>query len=675
MSDLTLRRRHAVVRGLAQAMPSAWREACIPLAVVAVALALFVPLPAAVIDAAISASLAASVIVLVAGLRARGAASLTVLPSAEVLLALLRLAVGIAAARWVALHGFGTPLLSAVARFSGEESWSDLLGLAVVLGGIQVAVVSAGASRAAEVAARFALDALPLRQARQSASSTDAPANTDTRLQTEAGFYAAMDGATRLLRGEVFGLALIMLAGAAGGLARAGGDALSPVGAAAGIGVLLLLGAALSGAAAAIAVMRGSATRSLASEARAQLLAEPWPLLAGGAFCLALALWPAHGAVPAALVGAALLAGGVHLGLRARSTPIAGLGAASGEERTSSPLRILLGLGLLDLLRPEGGDLLDRLADLRQELSAELGFPLPGFTISDSIDLAAAEYALEIRGAVVSRGAVRPSRVLALAPPDGATPALGEAVRLSDGALGVWVSIAHREAAVAAGCAILSPADVLLHEAREAVRSEAADLFDRQQAADMLGRVARTHPAVVRAAVDAGVDEGTVMAVGQALLEREVPLHAPVALIDGLAQAAGRGAAFDDWVSAARGALTHVITKAVAPDGELFAVEMGAALQDELGRSLYLQGDRLACGIAPDRALQWRRLLQRVARDYAPEGRRATILCAEPARRALTRLLADMRDVRIAVVEPREILAGTRLQTVHRISESDLNQA
>ena len=656
-------------------------EAVVPALVVAVTLALLFPVPALVVDAMIGLSLAASAAALVTALTRRGAADLAAFPTTLVLLALLRLAAGVAAARWVALHGFGTPLLGALA--GAKAAWPELAGLAVILGGIQVMVVSAGASRAAEVAARFALDALPAWQAshpRGEGRGAEAAEAKEAQRHAQAGFYAAMDGASRFLRGEVFGLALIALAALAGGLASVGGaggagaDPGTVVAAAASVGVLLLLGAALAGTAAAIAVMRaGAQPQSVA--ASPSVLAEPWPLFAGAAVCLGISLFSLRSGLATMLVGTGLAVAAVHLLARqGRATPRPAENEWQADASPTvvvSPVRLLLGLGLLGLLDEGTGDIMDHLGQLRQEVSAESGVRVPGFVVADSIDLAPNEYALELQGAVAARGEVRPSRVLAIADAE---------ADLSDGTRGSWIPLLHRPDAAAAGHTILSPTDVILRHVERALRANVAHLFDRQRAADLLASVAQTHAAVARAASAAGLDEGLLSAVGQDLLRQGVPLHAPSALVDALSEAVREGAPYDDQVTRARQSLAHVITRMFAPEGELDAVELDPVLESELEASLYMEsvgglGQRSACGLAPERAMRWRRSLTRIADGYAQDGRPAAILCGGPARRALCALLAEMPGIRIRAAEPQDILPGTRLQVVHRLSPGEVDAA
>jgi len=425
-------------------------------AAAAVLLALLVPVPGAVVDLLLALSLGAAAGVLLAALMSEEPARMASMPPVLVLTSLARIVLCLCVSRLILVTGEGGGLVPTLGELiSGADAVAGV-GLLVVLAVVQLVMVTAGVGRTAEVAARFALDALPGKQmgldtALSQGYISSSEAQTEVRrLEREANFYGAMDGASRFLRGEAVAAVVIVALTAVGGGVRALGGGASVEAArhyavlATGHGLVIILPALLMGAAAAVMVSRAASGSGLVTEIGPQGLLSPWPLATGAAVLLILGVVPGVAKVPTLVGGAALAIAAWRLGRRpgafaaGQAERPSGYPAHGAQPAPAAELTLELGMGLLDLL--EGpGNLVDLLPRLRAEMSEALGFMVPAFAVRDSLELAATEYAFVLRAGTAGRGIARPQRLLAVAPRTGVAPDVGTRAELADGRSGVWV--------------------------------------------------------------------------------------------------------------------------------------------------------------------------------------------------------------------------------------------
>jgi len=383
-----------------------------------------VPLPAWVVDVLLAANLAGATGLLLMAILTPRPVELSTLPSMVVLSSLARVLLTLAVARLVVTSGHAGYLAVTLAGVAGLNNPVASLGCLLTLAVVQFVVVTAGVTRLAEVAARFALDALPGKQLIMESAGrgkAEASASTATDLEREANFYGAMDGAARFLRGETIAVVAIvaltpLVRLAAVGLQGEGWQGLAL--AVAGHGLIILIPALLVGAAAAIMVARASASSGLAEEVSQQLFGSPAVIFGVALACLVLALVPGVAKLPLLAVAVGLAIWGWFLAVRStepKGETAAQLATTEAPSSAVAP-QLQLGWGLLDLLEDGERPLLDELARLREEMSAHLGFSLPGFVVADSEKLEIDQYQIVFRGSVLGSGYLRLSRKLATAP-------------------------------------------------------------------------------------------------------------------------------------------------------------------------------------------------------------------------------------------------------------------
>ncbi|MBU0610110.1 MAG: flagellar biosynthesis protein FlhA, partial [Armatimonadetes bacterium] len=477
------------------------------------------------------------------------------------------------------------------------------------------------------------------------------------RLHSENAFYGAMDGAARFLRGETLAVALIVVALPLAGLTAANSAALAwtdLLGLALGQGVVVLVPGLLMMAAGALVLSR---TDSGAAGDLGRVLLRPSLLVMVAVTLACVAAVP--GVAKAPLLIAALAASGLawHVG----RCP-----AGAAEADPGAELQLRLGTNLLALTARH--DLPQWLNRQRLSLSDELGFAVPPFVVADDATLPASDFVVVVNGGSVLEASLRPGRRLAVPAVGSLLPPEGETVVLPDGRAAAWVREADEVGASSGEVHLLDPLDALGLYLRAALTGAAAELFDLQRARELLAAVRVTHPAVVEAFMAAGLGEPALRDVGRALLAGGVPLVERVSLLEGMAEAGPGPAA--RLVERVRPALRRTITRLVAPEGTLYALELCDEMRQELLQAVHRAGEDEPVALAPERADHWHRTLGRAQQQYAESAVGAVVLCPPELRRAGAQLAREA-GAAVAVVHVGELLPLTEIICVGVLPERD----
>src|SRR6201996_2002004 len=431
-------------------------------AVVMVVVMMIVPLPPGLIDLFITLNIASAITIVVATLYVPRALDFAAFPSLLLLTTMFRLAINVSVTRQILLHGEGGSVVKAFGSF--VVGGNVVVGLVVflILIVIQFVVVTNGAGRVAEVAARFTLDAMPAKQMAIAADLNAGQINDqqahDRRedIAREADFYGAMDGASKFVKGDAIAGILIVMINLLGGIVvgvmqqhlsfpeAVQHYSLLTI----GDGLAAQIPALLISVAAGILVTRSASERDLGNDIAAQIFAQrKAPMVAAGVIC-AFALVPGLPKLPFLLIGGAprLGPGGVP------ELPAAG---ATGADTATAvdPLELAIGFGLVPLVEAgQGGGLMGRVGAMRKQLAGELGTVIPSVRIHDELGLDSHEYVLRVRGSEVARGRIMPGHQLAMDSGEAAGQLPG--VPTTEPAFGLpatWVPDAARAEAEALG--------------------------------------------------------------------------------------------------------------------------------------------------------------------------------------------------------------------------------
>lgn len=644
-------------------------------------LALMAPVPPLLLDLLLALSLGAAAGVLLVALATSDPLQLTSMPPVLVLTGLLRIVLCLCVSRLILMGGGDGTLVATLGVVAGGADAIVAVGLLVVLAVVHIVMVTGGVGRMAEVAARFALDALPGKQMGLDTAvgagnlSSDEARHEVRRLEAEAGFYGAMDGAARLLRGEAVAAIVIVAITAVVGAARAIGAGMDVTEAASryamlatGQGLLTLLPALVMGAGAALMVSRSAGRSPLVQEIGEQMLAGPWPLIAAAVVLIGLGLFPGVAKLPT-LGGGALLALAALWIHRTRSGVAHPTHPPDDEGRAPPELTVELGMGLVELAEePEG--IMQTLPAMRRSLSAELGFPIPPMTVRDALELGATEFRLIYRDAQLLSGTVRAGGLLAIAPHAGAIPDEGSPAELPDGRRGVWTSDEHARELAGMGFVLMTPGQALVEQLRIALRRQAAAILDLERATALLDDLRAGRPALASAAEQAGVTANLFRAVCRELLRQGVPLRDPVSVLETVIEVLPDSDDPEEIALQARPALAGVLSRGLASGDRIRAVTLARELHEELAEAAYREDGRTVAAMMPAREAAWVGLLEQVGAEHGWGEPLAVI--AEPRSLLVLQSLCRRAGPWLIAVRPIDLAPEAELEYVANLEPSQL---
>ena len=543
------------------------RELAVPLAVLAIVVALITPLPPFVLDLLIVSDILMSVTVLMVSLYLVRPVEFSSFPTTLLLLTLFRLALNISSSRLILLNGnTGTAAAGDVIGAFGSfvVGGNYIIGTVIflVLIAIQYVVINHGAVRISEVTARFTLDALPGKQ-----MSIDSDLNSGLideseakrrrkALSTEAEFYGAMDGASRFTQRDAVASILItsinIVAGFLIGVLQHGMELSKAIETytvlTIGDGLVTVIPALMISISGGMIVTRASSDARLGAEFQRQIFGNAQPLLLASGVLLALAAIPGLPKIPFFLLGGGAGYAGWRMKQRQDEGPpaeeVKAKKAEAAKENVESllrvePLAIEVGLGLIGMV--EGGEnspLLRRISSIRKQLAGDLGYLLPPVRVADNLSLRAREYAILLKGVEISRYELPQGCELAIpmGPPD---PSIqGTATR--EPAFGInalWIPGERAERARNAGYTVVDGVSVLGTHLSELIRRYAHELFSRQETKKVLDRVGAEHPKVVEDLTPKLLPMATVQRVLQNLLRERVSIRDAVSILEALGEA------------------------------------------------------------------------------------------------------------------------------------------
>jgi flagellar biosynthesis protein FlhA len=549
------------------AASAAWAEASVPLAVLAIVLAMIAPLPSFVLDVLIVANITLSVIVLLVAMYILKPVEFNVFPTALLLMTLFRLGLNISSARLILLEGnTGTTAAGHVIEAFGTfvVGGNYIVGVVIflVLIAIQYVVINHGAVRISEVTARFTLDAMPGKQ-----MSIDSDLNAGLideagararrkQLASEAEFYGAMDGASRFTQRDAVASILItainIVAGFLIGVLQHGMDLRHALETytvlTIGDGLVTVIPALMISITGGLIVTRASSDTRLGTEVRRQVFGNPQPLLLAGGVLLAMAFFPGLPAIPFVVIGSGIGYAAWSMKKKAAKEAKAATAAAPAAPRENlesllrvEPMAIEVGLGLVKLV--EGGansPLLRRIAAIRRQLASELGYVLPPVRVTDNLSLRAREYAIALKGVEVARFEMPQGCELAIRAGKSGPPIEGVATREpAFGIAAVWIRAEQAEAARGSGYTVVDATSVMGTHIAELVRRHAHEMFSRQDAKKLLDRVSDDNARVVEDLVPKLLPLAAVQRVLQNLLRERVSIRDGVSILEALGEAAG----------------------------------------------------------------------------------------------------------------------------------------
>jgi flagellar biosynthesis protein FlhA len=672
----------------------ALRQMAVPLAVLAIIIALITPLPGFVMDFLVVTDILLSVLVMMVSLYVVRPVEFSSFPTTLLLLTLYRLALNISSARLILLNGnTGTTAAGQVIGAFGSfvVGGNYIIGAVIflVLIAIQYVVINHGAVRISEVTARFTLDALPGKQ-----MSIDADLNSGLideteakrrrkQLATEAEFYGAMDGASRFTQRDAVASILItginIVAGFLIGVFQHGMDFQKALETytvlTIGDGLVTVIPALMISISGGLIVTRASSDARLGVEFQRQIFGNSQPLLLAGGVLLAMAALPGLPMLPFLALGGGAGAIGWKMrqteSRRTRDSTKQAKPALSKDHPEAllrvEPLAIEVGLGLVNLVEgAQESPLLRRIAAIRKQLAADLGYLLPPVRVTDNLSLRSREYVISMKGVEVARYELPHGRELAI-PGAQIDHALdGQPTREPAFGIGAfWIPIERAERARQSGYTVVDGVSVLGTHLSELIRRHAYELFSRQDAKRLLDRVAIDNPKVVEDLVPKVLPLAAVQRVLQNLLRERVSIRDAVSILEALGEG---GAATRNTMLLTEFARQAIRRSLVKPylnrTGELPAWFLDPALEQTVEAAVEHGEQTSHLSLAPQAV---RDIVNRIAaRVTAPET--AVVAITSTGARAFLRQIAEPGIPNLFFLAHNEIPPGVRVQSLGTIS-------
>ena len=671
-------------------------------AVVLVVVMLIIPLPSFLLDFFIAINISVALAVVVATMYLKKGLDFSAFPSLLLLTTMFRLAINVSVTRLILTKGDAGSVVHDFGQF--VVGGNVVIGLVIfmILVVIQFVVVTNGAGRVAEVAARFTLDAMPGKQMAIDADLnagliTDEQArNRRSEIAQEADFYGAMDGASKFVKGDAMAAVVITAINLIGGIVV--GVMQHHIGFSeathtyslltVGDGLAAQIPALLISVATGILVTRSASEKDLGSDLVNQVLRQrKAPLVAGAVVC-ALAMVPGLPKLPFLLIGGILVAIGwsvrkgmpdeVEAAQAAAALPVpaeADKPAAPREEVMKElpidPLELGIGFGLVPLVdRRTGGSLVRRVSMIRRQIAGELGMVIPPVRIHDEVELDSHEYVVKVRGTVVARGMIMAGHHLAMDPGDavGTLPGI-PTTEPAFGLPAIWIPEIQHAEAEALGYTVVDGESVIVTHLTETIRNHAAQLLTRQDVRQLLDQLKEINEAVVTEIVPDVLSLGEIQRVLQALLAESVSIRDLGAIVEAVGDKARITRDPSLLAEYARQALGRAITAPhLDPAQTLRVITLDPTIEQELATSITQTGDGEYLAMEPTRAHAVLDAVKSQSEHAAARGGlRPVLLCSARVRRHLRRLV-ESAVPHLPVCSYNEVAPGISVETIGVIS-------
>ena len=673
-------------------------QIAVPAAIIGIVVMMVVPLPTPLIDLLLVVNIALATLALLASMFTLRVLDFSIFPSFLLIATLFRLALNVSVTRLVLLDGYAGKVIESFGSFVVGGSVVVGLVIFLILVVIQFIVITNGAGRVAEVAARFTLDAMPGKQMAIDADLNagiidDSEAKRRRKeISGEADFYGAMDGASKFVKGDAIAAIVIVMINLVGGfivgVVQAGmslSDAITHYSLlTVGDGLVAQIPALLISMSSGLIVTRAATESDLGTDLLSQLAGHRRAMqLAGGAVAL-LAIVPGLPKLPFLVVGGALVFLASRLPTEdelsatkdAEAALVAATEATTNAKETPEsiaydmrvePLELEIAYDIIDLVdQARGGDLLDRVRALRRKLALELGVVIPLVRTRDNLELPATTYAIKLHGVELGRGEAPPGHVLVLGDDSGTLPGIATREPVF-GLPATWVPTEFRHQAEVTGATVVDRASVITTHLAEIARRHAGDLLARQDVKMLVDIVKQTDPVVIDEINATNVSHGEIQRVLQSLLAEGVAIRDLVRIFEVIGERSRVTKDTDTIVEAVRGALGAAITSSHARLGRLPIITLEPIIEHQLAETLRASDQGMYLAVDPEIAEQIALAVARQAEAAEMNGVEPVFVCAAQLRSALRRLLKSAAP-RLPVLSYAELGGHVELETVGVVS-------
>jgi flagellar biosynthesis protein FlhA len=655
---------------------------------------LLIRLPTPVLDVLLACSISLAIAVLVVTLSSREALELSTFPSLLLFVTLFRLSLNVASTRLILLQGNAGKVIQTFGDFVAGGSFVVGVVIFLILVVIQFIVITKGAERISEVAARFTLDAMP---GKQMAIDADLNAGTITETQAierrekivkESEFYGAMDGASKFIRGDAKAGLIITAVNVIGGITIGYSRGLSITDAlrtysilSIGDGLVSQVPSVIIAVSSGFLVTKISSRFSVGQDLSKQFLRTSQPLVIAALIIASMALVPGLPKMPFLLLGtgAAVLSRVVARSEKDGKTKEAPSRQAKTEKQPVEELlevdrvSVHVGVRLIGMVDPrKDSTIFDRIGALRRKFAQELGIILPLVRLRDNINLEPTSYEIRIAEMPVAKGRLEPEMFLAMDP--GTVQSKVEGMETTEPVYGLpalWIKPENKEKAELNGYTVIDPESVFITHLSETLRKHADDMLTRQDVQLLIDRLRKTQPSLVGEVV--GADREVSIGLLQRLLKNIVkdciPIRELTAILESLAEHASKTKNVAVLTEMVRKRLSRTITELHKnADGKILAITLEPALEHQMTSTLQQDGDGLSLALPTEMAMDIGRAVAQAWKQVMDAGHEGVVLLCDSRLRSS---LADMlsRTVPLMpVVAYDEIVLGTEVEPIETVS-------
>ena len=686
----------------------------ISLIVVVIVLFLVIPLHPSVLDVLLILNISLSIMILMITMNISEPLEFSIFPSLLLITTLFRLGLNVSSTRLILKNGGNAGVV--IKAFGdlitqGNIVIGILIFLIIVL--VQFIVITKGAERVSEVAARFTLDAMPGKQMAIDADLSSGLINEKEarlrrqKIQREADFYGAMDGATKIVKGDaVMSLIITVINFVAGliiGIVQGGGDLSTVLSvysiATIGDGLVSQLPALMISTATGMIVTRSVSDGSLNTDVISQFKAQPRAIMATGMILLMLGLFPGTPTLPLLLVGAVLSVGGywsdhkMALARQMEEAESARAGEAVPELQAASeadyykdinnvyslltvePIEMEFGYSLIPLVdEASGGKLISRIVIFRRQYAQDMGFVIPSIRLHDGASLGTNQYIIKIRGEEVARGEILVDYYLALEPsnPTGEIDGI-ETVEPAYGIPSRWILPENKEMAEIYGYTVITPLTVMLTHLSETIKKHTYELLNRSETIQLVEHLKQTEPELVADAIPNVVSYANLEKILKSLLREGIPIKDLATILEAVVEASGGTRDIDMITEQVRSALSRTITRRFCENGQLRVVTLDAEVEKKVLAALTKNDHGVYLALSPDIMQQIIAQLGELRKKFNDLSQTPIVLTSQIIRVYLSRMIAQLYPD-VYVLSFHEITSSVQIQAIGNITLQQQNQ-
>ncbi len=669
--------------------------------VIVVVMMLIIPLPTVILDTFMAINLMFSLVIILIVLYTRRALDFSVFPTLLLVTTVFGLALNVSSTRLILSRGseFDGKIVKAFANFvvgtAGPEGLVIGIIIFIIIVAVQFIVITKGATRVAEVAARFTLDALPGKQMaieaeyNSGAITEEEAQKRKNDMQREVDFYGAMDGASKFVQGNVIVGILITAVNLVGGLIVGMTFHGEPLQMALdtytsltiGDGLVTQFPALMVSTATGLIVTRAISDGTFGEDVTEQFSKQSRVYWIAAFFLLALSFLP--GFPWYVLIPLSAISGFLAFRLSRKQVEEEeqtryreSAAAAEGEKPAEispvvplDPLSLELGYGLIPLVdKEQGAELLDRITRIRRESALELGLVVPPIRIIDNMRLEPSQYSIKIKGVEVGRGMIRTGHYLAINPGTVEEEISGE--KTTDPAFGLpalWIPGDAREKAERAGYTVVDSPSIIATHLTEVIKSHAAEILGRQEVQRILDTLKSDYPAVVEECTKS-LSLGEIQKVMQGLLTEQVSVRNMVAILETLADYAGVSKDVGFLIEKSRQVLSRQICLQHADEEKTLRVlTIDPGLEQRIIDSRMETASGVIAALEPDMQRKWINTLTNVVKTVQEQGHFPIVLCSEAAR-PLVKSSAKREIPDLVVLSVPEISSDMKVEALGEIT-------